>query len=221
MNSLVTRCLDIKACQCFGTKPRRKLVTVCWFAARPPGRGAAQLGIKFSAPQSSRGRSGCGWRGTARPGRSLAEQRPVVVHFPSQSRREATLPGRLPVSLAVWPQVCSSYARCGRGELPRSRCGPGVMVVLARSPGCPSRHEPARSQVFRIPADNFPNELARVCDSVGKSPRSRCGLSFSRLSRPAHSETDCGGRRRSGGVASPFVANLCFSGRALGFVGRP
>ena len=80
------------------------------------------------------------------------------------------------------------------------------MVVLARSPGCPSRHEPARSQGFQIPADNFPNELARVCDSVpvGKSPtwrtyyanirwlrrpgpwpgagavtRSRCGLSFS------------------------------------------
>ena len=45
-----------------------------------------------------------------------------------------------------------------------------VMVVLARGPGCPSRHEPARSQRFRIPADNFPNELARVCDSVGKSP---------------------------------------------------
>ena len=44
------------------------------------------------------------------------------------------------------------------------------MVVLARGPGCPSRHEPARSQGFGIPADNFPNELARVCDSVGKSP---------------------------------------------------
>ena len=28
----------------------------------------------------------------------------------------------------------------------------------------------ARSQGFSIPADNFPNELARVCDSVGKSP---------------------------------------------------
>ena len=49
-------------------------------------------------------------------------------------------------------------------------CGTTVMVVLARSPGCPSRHEPARSQGFEIPADNFPNELARVCDSVGKSP---------------------------------------------------
>ena len=45
-----------------------------------------------------------------------------------------------------------------------------VKVVQARSPGCPSRHEPARSQGFQIPADNFPNELARVCDSVGKSP---------------------------------------------------
>ena len=42
-----------------------------------------------------------------------------------------------------------------------------VMVVLARGPGCPSRHEPARSQGF---ADKFPNELARVRDSVGKSP---------------------------------------------------
>ena len=42
------------------------------------------------------------------------------------------------------------------------------MVVLARGPGCPSLHE--RSQGFGIPADNFPNELARVCDSVGKSP---------------------------------------------------
>ena len=41
-------------------------------------------------------------------------------------------------------------------------CGTTVMVVLASSPGCPSRHEPARSQGFQIPADNFPNELARV-----------------------------------------------------------
>ena len=44
------------------------------------------------------------------------------------------------------------------------------MVVLARGPGCPSRHEPARLEEFVIPADIFPNELARVCDSVGKSP---------------------------------------------------
>ena len=36
------------------------------------------------------------------------------------------------------------------------------MVVMARRPGCPSRHEPARSQGFLIPADNGPNELARV-----------------------------------------------------------
>ena len=44
-------------------------------------------------------------------------------------------------------------------------------MFLARVPGCPSRHEPALSQGFRIPADNFPNELARVCDfSAGKSP---------------------------------------------------
>ena len=52
-------------------------------------------------------------------------------------------------------------------------CGTTVTVVLARSPGCPSRHdsEPARSQEFPIPVDNFPNvELACVCDSVGKSP---------------------------------------------------
>ena len=47
------------------------------------------------------------------------------------------------------------------------------MVVLARSPGCPSRHEPARSQGFPIPSDNFLNKLARVCDSVGKSPALR------------------------------------------------
>ena len=57
----------------------------------------------------------------------------------------------------------------------------GVMVVLARSSGCPSRHEPARSQGFPIPADNFPNELARVCDSVGKSPAWR-GLDVAFLS---------------------------------------
>ena len=57
-------------------------------------------------------------------------------------------------------------------------CGTTLMVVLApvaRSPGCPSRPdspEPALWQGFPIPADNFPNELARVCqcDSVGKSP---------------------------------------------------
>ena len=46
----------------------------------------------------------------------------------------------------------------------------GVMVVQARSPCCPSLHEPAWSQGFRIPADNFPNEVAHVCDSVGKTP---------------------------------------------------
>ena len=45
-----------------------------------------------------------------------------------------------------------------------------VVLRLARSAGCPSRPEPARSQGLGIPADNFPNELARVCDSVGKSP---------------------------------------------------
>ena len=44
------------------------------------------------------------------------------------------------------------------------------MVVLARCPCCPSRHEPARLQGFRIPADNFPNELARVYDPMGNSP---------------------------------------------------
>ena len=31
-------------------------------------------------------------------------------------------------------------------------------------------HEPARSQGFPSLPDNFPNELARVCDSLGKSP---------------------------------------------------
>ena len=41
------------------------------------------------------------------------------------------------------------------------------MDVLARSPGlpapgCPSRHEPALSQGFPVPAGNFSNEVARV-----------------------------------------------------------
>ena len=36
------------------------------------------------------------------------------------------------------------------------------MVILARGPGCPSQHELARPQGFRFPAENFPNELARV-----------------------------------------------------------
>ena len=46
------------------------------------------------------------------------------------------------------------------------------MVVPARSPGCPSpsRLEPARSQGFPIIRDIFPDELARVCASVGKLP---------------------------------------------------
>ena len=43
---------------------------------------------------------------------------------------------------------------------------PGRRRVMAVLPGCPSRHEPARSQGFQIPANNFPNELARMCDSV-------------------------------------------------------
>ena len=41
-----------------------------------------------------------------------------------------------------------------------------VIVVLARGPGCPSRHEPARSQGFRIPADNFPTESHIVSDTI-------------------------------------------------------
>ena len=49
-------------------------------------------------------------------------------------------------------------------------CVTTVMVVLSRSPGGPSRLEPARWQGFPIPADNFPDEIARMCDSVGKSP---------------------------------------------------
>ena len=44
------------------------------------------------------------------------------------------------------------------------------MVVLAHSPGCLSGHEPAWSQGFAFPADKLPNQLARECDSVGKSP---------------------------------------------------
>ena len=39
-------------------------------------------------------------------------------------------------------------------------CGTTLMVVLARSPGCPSRPEPAWTQGFPFPADNFPNELS-------------------------------------------------------------
>ena len=45
--------------------------------------------------------------------------------------------------------------------------GPCIMVVLARM------SESARASStagISEPADNFPNELARVCDSVGKSP---------------------------------------------------
>ena len=63
-------------------------------------------------------------------------------------------------------------------------CGTTAMVVLARGPGCPSRHLSARSesQGFRIPADNFPNELACVCYSVGMSPAWR-GLD---LAFPSH-----------------------------------
>ena len=55
-----------------------------------------------------------------------------------------------------------------------------VMVVLPGL-GCPSRHEPARSQGLPIPADNFPNKLTRVCDSAGKSPAWR-GLDAAFLS---------------------------------------
>ena len=46
-------------------------------------------------------------------------------------------------------------------------------------------------------------------------PRSR------RLSRPAHSAADGGGRRRFGRRGFDFCRYLCFSARALGFVGRP
>ena len=46
---------------------------------------------------------------------------------------------------------------------------PPARLAAGLEPGCPSRHEPARSQGFGIPSDNFLNELARVCDSVGKS----------------------------------------------------
>ena len=55
-------------------------------------------------------------------------------------------------------------------------------------PGCPSRHEPARPQGFQNPADNFPNELARVCDSVGKSLAWR-GLD---TAFPSHFVVQCG-----------------------------
>ena len=63
--------------------------------------------------------------------------------------------------------------------------------VLASSPSCADSVEGVSNPcgqlsqslrtTFPIPADNFPNALARVCASVGESPgvaRSRCGLSF-------------------------------------------
>ena len=91
----------------------------------------------------------------------------------------------MPAPPAALPATSGAVGGAGSGRGPppgRDRpfkfAVPGgghVMVVLARSPGCPSRHEPARSQGLPIPADNFPNELARVCDSVGK-PRAWRGL---------------------------------------------
>ena len=45
------------------------------------------------------------------------------------------------------------------------------MVFLVRSPGCESRHEPAWSQGYPIPADNSLNEPTRVCTVIlWKSP---------------------------------------------------
>ena len=48
----------------------------------------------------------------------------------------------------------------GHGELEPTRSSYHGVVRVGWS----------RSQGFPIPADNFPNELAHVCNSVGKSP---------------------------------------------------
>ena len=73
-------------------------------------------------------------------------------------------PGGHSLSFRLWPRTFTP-----------------VMVVLpvASSPGCLSRHEQARSQGFPIPAENFPNELAQFSGEVAGVARSRCGLNFS------------------------------------------
>ena len=56
------------------------------------------------------------------------------------------------------------------------------MVVLACSPSCPSRLEPARSQGFLITADNFPNDFpnelfseSRPDSATPATPSAVCG----------------------------------------------
>ena len=81
------------------------------------------------------------------------------------------VPSRLVLeSPARWPSVGSARdgAVCRAAAVTvllglLAEC-PCVMDVL---PCCPSRYELARSRGLPIPTDNFPNELARVCDSVG------------------------------------------------------
>ena len=125
------------------------------------------------------------------PSASNNMEQPTVVlpSLNSSPRGAPTLP-------TCRPAPPSAYRRPAATETNglRMRCDPGdrrpaATVVateatgrrrrpspadLARSPCCPSRHEPARSQGFPILADNFPNEQARVRDSVGKSPAWRC-----------------------------------------------
>ena len=92
----------------------------------------------------------------------------------------SALDGRLlPSSGRLSRSARSSPDRGGRRRF-GGIASASVAIFFVGQPGpqykFPSRHdEPARSQGFPIPADNFPNELARVCDSVGTSPAS-CGL---------------------------------------------
>ena len=79
-------------------------------------------------------------------------------------------------------------------------------MVVPRIPGCPSRHEPARSQQgFRITADNFHNHdelVVRVCSviswEVAGMARSRSGLSFSRRYGPGLASARVFARRQLG-----------------------
>ena len=91
---------------------------------------------------------------------------PAVDGYVARFTRRRTAAGG--DASAAWLHLLSLSLFSGSGF---GFCGTTVMIVL---PGYPSRQELARSQGFRISADNFPNELARLCDSVGKSPAWRC-----------------------------------------------
>ena len=87
----------------------------------------------------------------------------------------------------------------------------------------------AGSKGFPIPADNFPNELACMCDSVGKSP-AWCGLDaaffFSlryELALPARRRRLCQRRHSdpcsAGPARLPFRFSVCFVGRSPSLTG--